>query len=628
MIKINQKQFTLRFADEKNFLLLHLKATGKTIVLSLPTLELDGIFVELKLLNASEKSVKNPGNGIFEHIILANTGYKSLLLKLYIRVSEKSSIVRFRYELYSNEPIRMTKTNDAESLCYFGVDTSAFHTVNEIRLSEFNEKIHATHLTETNVPASYFENKLSLVGPIMACSDNQTSGVVAYEHGAQYPNTFLNFGLQPDRKVRVCASKANYATNAIIDSNACFESIWFQIGAVQGDLNDLAAEYRRFMLEAINPYPASRQPYIFYNTWGRQERVKWGGSTYLASMNLDFTLAEIDRAAAMGIEVFVIDTGWYLKTGDWEVNKDFFPDELKQIKAKLDSYGMKLGLWFNPTMAALSSRTLAKNEPSRMTMNGKNIDPLEIWETEASVGLCLVSPYWEVYANRLISLIDQLGVTYFKLDGVQQYGCNDPRHYHGDENVSNNERNELYAFMLPVYFGKIMDKVKSHCPEAIFDFDITEDGRFVGLLFLSQGKFFIMNNGPYYHNFDVCDDWKSPTPDGNPNIFVNPGAARGWYTRTVLDYDKWIPSVLFLTHYFPDAPRSSQELNVASLMLGQNGIWGEILPLPNEDVQFFNEQLAHYKDVRADITAALLTQTGFIGDSHEVYEKINPATGR
>jgi alpha-galactosidase len=382
------------------------------------------------------------------------------------------------------------------------------------------------------------------------------------------------------------------------------------------------------MLYAIQTNTASRQPHIFYNTWGRQERVKWGGSTYNATMRLDYTLTEIDRAAAMGIDVYVIDTGWYARTGDWEVNTEYFPDELKEIKAKLDSYGMKLGLWFNPTMAALSSKTLAVNENSRMTLNGENIKPLEIWETEPSVGLCLVSEYWEIYANKLIDLVDKTGVTYFKLDGVQQYGCNDPRHFHGDANTSPEERNELYAYQLPIYFGKIMEKVKAHCPEAIFDFDITEDGRFVGLLFLSHGKFFIMNNGPYYHNFDVCEEWKSPTVDGNPNIFNHPGAARGWYTRTVLDYDKWIPSVLFLTHYFPDQPRFSQEQNVASLMLGQNGIWGEILPLPAEDVSFFHTQISNYKLVRADVTASTLVKTGEAGDSHEIYEKINPETGR
>ena len=37
-------------------------------------------------------------------------------------------------------------------------------------------------------------------------------------------------------------------------------------------------------------------------------------------------LAEIDVAQRMGIEVFVIDTGWYARTGDWQVSLERFPD--------------------------------------------------------------------------------------------------------------------------------------------------------------------------------------------------------------------------------------------------------------------------------------------------------------
>jgi alpha-galactosidase len=176
--------------------------------------------------------------------------------------------------------------------------------------------------------------------------------------------------------------------------------------------------------------------------------------------------------------------------------------------------------------------------------------------------------------------------------------------------------------------AKVIEKVSKQCPEAIFDFDITEEGRCVGLQFLAHGKYFAINNGPYYHNFDVSQEWQSPTANGNPNIFVNPGAARGWFTRSVLDYDKWIPSVLFLTHYFPSEPVSSQMQNLASLMLGQNGIWGEINSLSQESVALISKQLNYYKQVRDDVTSSTLVQSGKPGDSCEVYEKINPANGR
>jgi alpha-galactosidase len=63
----------------------------------------------------------------------------------------------------------------------------------------------------------------------------------------------------------------------------------------------------------------------------------------------------------MGIDVFVVDAGWFGKTGDWIASTVRFPDDLKEVKAKMDSYGMTMGLWFNSD-AALTSNMLARNK--------------------------------------------------------------------------------------------------------------------------------------------------------------------------------------------------------------------------------------------------------------------------
>ena len=505
---------------------------------------------------------------------------------------------------------------------------SDFNLFKEIRLSEFNEKAHATHLTEAEIEPSWFENSLSVMGPIFTFTDGKNSGVLAYEHGSQYPDRFLEYQLHPDKSVRLKAVKANYLTNQEISIGKPFSTIWFELGGVDSNMKTLSDSYRTFILKYMTPNSESRKPYLFYNTWGRQEKVKWRGNTYLSTMNLNYTLKEIDRARELSLEVYVIDAGWFLKTGDWQVNTALFPDTLKQIKAKLSGYGMKLGLWFNPITAAVSSNMLKKNIENRISMNGNFGEAVEIWETEKSVGLCLVSTYWEDLANRLIEVVKETGVSYFKWDAIGQYGCNDPGHYHGNESNTAEERSNSYAYLLPIYMEKVIEKVTKYCPEAIFDFDITEDGRSVGLQFLSRGKYFIMNNGPYFHNFDISETWKSTTADGNPNILVNPGAARGWFTRTVLDYDQWIPSILFLTHYYPYGPHYSQMQNIASAILGQNGLWGEINSLNNDEVQIINNQFNYYKQVRNDMQISALSTVGKPGDSYEIYEKISTQTGR
>lgn len=350
----------------------------------------------------------------------------------------------------------------------------------------------------------------------------------------------------------------------------------------------------------------------------------WNRKAYLADMQEERMLREIDAAHEMGIDVFVIDTGWYEKTGDWSVNLERFRDGMKRLKAKLDEYGMKLGLWIGPTQAAVSSLAHSLHPECKVTWNGKINDPYPVWETEESYDMCLVSPYWEHLADTLINLAKNLGVSYFKWDAIWQNGCNSPNHEHGDSSCTPEERADAFAFRVGIYMEKIVNKVCAECPDVIVDFDITEGHRSVGLGFLSVGKYFLINNGPYYANYhiplDTNKEWS--------NIFVHPGAPRTWICRTPLSFDKWIPSVLFLTHYLPDDPIGSQDMNLASLILGQNGIWGDLPGVSPEGRARFGEVLGKYKAVREDITAESAIKTGITGSGFECYEKICTRTGK
>jgi alpha-galactosidase len=171
-----------------------------------------------------------------------------------------------------------------------------------------------------------------------------------------------------------------------------------------------------------------------------------------------------------------------------------------------------------------------------------------------------------------------------------------------------------------------MEKVCTACPDVVFDFDVTESRRIgVGLQFISNGRYFILNNGPYFRNFDLGE---SLLPNENHNIFINPGPARTWFIRSVLDYDKRIPSNLFLANYQADDFENSQIINLASLVLGQNSVWGEILKISPEGVALFHDILEKYKQVRDDVMAASMIHFGKPGDNPEIYEKINQETGR
>ena len=86
---------------------------------------------------------------------------------------------------------------------------------------------------------------------------------------------------------------------------------------------------------------------VIYNSWEATEmNVSEAGQIALA-----------EKAAALGIDRFVMDDGWFgqRKTdhaglGDWYVNPEKFPHGLKPLIDKVHSLGMDFGLWVEPEM--------------------------------------------------------------------------------------------------------------------------------------------------------------------------------------------------------------------------------------------------------------------------------------
>jgi alpha-galactosidase len=86
---------------------------------------------------------------------------------------------------------------------------------------------------------------------------------------------------------------------------------------------------------------------VIYNSWEATEfRVNEAGQMALA-----------EKAAALGVDRFVMDDGWFGQRkndhaglGDWYVNPQKFPNGLKPLIDKVHSLGMDFGLWVEPEM--------------------------------------------------------------------------------------------------------------------------------------------------------------------------------------------------------------------------------------------------------------------------------------
>jgi alpha-galactosidase len=547
----------------------------------------------------------------------------SLSLEVRFRLSDLGPIVRFQYALTATRAYAFSRGREEDQLTYLTTSFAGLPRAREVRLSEFVELLHSYTLSERRLEPDDFDAGLEAVGPILVASDGRRTMLLAYEHGSQAPDAFLRFDLGSGRSVRLRAVKGNYWRGQVVDAAHPFETVWLQAGLVAGDEDAAAAAYRSFVSSELAA-EAPLAPRVHYNTWNLQERDRWrNGRAYLDSMNAGRVLAEIEVAHRMGIETFVLDTGWYGKTGDWAVSRARFPDGLAPIKRKLDEYRMKLGLWFDPGAAAASSRAYLENRANVLQAGGKT-QKWPVWETEESYRMCLVSPWGEAFLREQVRLAEETGVTYFKWDAVGQYGCDAPGHGHGDASNTAEERRDACAFRIPLRLAELARRLGEQVPGALVDLDVTEGGRPVGLAFLTAGRYFLINNGPYYQSYDVPIDPQKQ----NWNLFFHPGPARTWITRSTYGYDRWVPSQLFLAHYFPDDPADSQLVNVASLILGHDGIWGDLLSVSPEGVERVGKLLSLWRQVRDALAAASPVRRGEVGGSGEVHEKIEHETGR
>ncbi len=113
-------------------------------------------------------------------------------------------------------------------------------------------------------------------------------------------------------------------------------------------LGGLSDRMHRFVNARITP-PAHRglpRP-VVYNSW----------EAVMFSIDEKRLLRYAKHAAAIGVELFVIDDGWFqgrkddfAGLGDYEVDTAKFPRGLKPLVEKVEKLGMRAGIWVEPEM--------------------------------------------------------------------------------------------------------------------------------------------------------------------------------------------------------------------------------------------------------------------------------------
>ena len=189
---------------------------------------------------------------------------------------------------------------------------------------------------------------------IQAGESNEESGDVWF--GALGWSGSWRITVEQDQldEVRVTGGFNPFDFGYVLHAGQSLETPVFYGGYSPNGLGGASRLLHRYELEHILPRTASTasQPLprprpVIYNSWEATEmNVTEPGQEALA-----------EKAAALGIDRFVMDDGWFGQRatdhaglGDWYVNTEKFPHGLKPLIDKVHSLGMDFGLWVEPEM--------------------------------------------------------------------------------------------------------------------------------------------------------------------------------------------------------------------------------------------------------------------------------------
>ena len=141
-------------------------------------------------------------------------------------------------------------------------------------------------------------------------------------------------------------------------------------------LGQMSRRLHRAIRERLirDPLKGQRRP-VLINNWE---------ATYF-NFDADKLVEIAGTAASLGIELFVMDDGWFGQRGDdnrglgdWQVNTDKLPGGLEALAPRLKALGMRFGIWIEPEMVNEDSELYRAHPdwalaiPGRAPARGRN----------------------------------------------------------------------------------------------------------------------------------------------------------------------------------------------------------------------------------------------------------------
>ena len=292
-------------------------------------------------LNLRTKGVRVQGQQA--EITLADEANVMEVCLMY-RVFEDCDVIEKRARLTANAPVRLTRMDSGACLLPHEAKPWTAHYVVGAWAGEFRRRTAKLEEGELRL-----QSMRGMSGPhmnpflIAANSEDEETGeaygvALGWSGCWQITASSTVFGNH-----RITAGLNDADLVCPMERGECFETPPMVLCMSAEGMGALSRRMHDFERDPLKPNRPPRR--VLYNSW---EATQF-------DVRADAQMRLAERAARMGVELFVVDDGWFSARhsdraglGDWTVNPEKFPNGLEELIDRVHALGMDFGLWVEP----------------------------------------------------------------------------------------------------------------------------------------------------------------------------------------------------------------------------------------------------------------------------------------
>ncbi|SIS42309.1 alpha-galactosidase [Salimicrobium flavidum] len=310
--------------------------------------------------------------------------------------------------------------------------------------------------------------------------------------------------------------------------------------------------------------------HIISKRWQKENRpvlINNWEATYF-DFNEDKLVTFAKEAKELGIDMFVLDDGWFgqrnddsTSLGDWFTDKSKLPDGVGALAERIKGEGLQFGLWFEPEMISPNSG-LGHEHPEWMI--GKDDRHRTLGRNQYVLDFSNPEVVDHLY-SRMSAIIEETGLTYIKWD--MNRNITEPYSMY-----LSRQGEFFHRYILGVY--DLYERLTSKYPEVLFESCAGGGGRFdLGMMYYAPQA------------------WASDNTDAVDRLKIQYGTSVAYPLSSIGSHVSAVPNHQTLRE-------NSLAFRAAVAYFGTFGFELDPERLSKEDKRTVQKQIADYKRIQ------------------------------